>query len=84
MDGAADAADFHLRQLLPDDKQPEQQRYFRFNTQLDVALDDLDAANKGNIRNLQQEAEQIIEEKADEFDRLAALLTGGDSGAGTV
>jgi hypothetical protein len=84
MDGGADAADFHLRQLLPDKRQPEKQRYFRFDTQLDLALDDMDAANAGNIRALQQEAAQIIEDQGDEFDRLIALLTDEGSGEPTV
>lgn len=84
MDGASDAADFHLRQVLPDKEQPERQRYFRFDTELELALDDMDAANRGNIRNLQQEAAQIIEDQAEELERLAALLTGAASAAPSV
>ncbi|MCA8929496.1 MAG: patatin-like phospholipase family protein [Alphaproteobacteria bacterium] len=75
MDGVADSADYQLQQLLPDSHQPESQRYFRFNTPLDLALDDMDAANAGNIRALQAEAGQILEQQGAEFDRLVRLLT---------
>jgi patatin-like phospholipase/acyl hydrolase len=79
MDGEADAADYHLRQLLPDEDSAEKQRYFRFDTKLDLALDDMDAAGKGNIDNLKQEAEQIIVEQAEELDRMIDLLTAADT-----
>jgi len=75
MDGAADSADYHLRQLLPDETQKDKQRYFRFDTNLDIALDDLDAAGAGNIRNLKGEAGQILDDQAEEFARLLAKLT---------
>ena len=75
MDGEADAADYHLRQLLPDETHGEKQRYFRFDTELDLALDDMDAAGAGNIQNLKGEATQILEAQRDEFSRLVKLLT---------
>lgn len=75
MDGQADAADFHLRQILPDEKAGAKQRYFRFDTELDLALDDMDAANKGNLEALRREAQQIIERQSEEIDRLVKLLT---------
>ena len=56
MDGEADAADYQLRQFLPDVDAGDGQRYFRFDTRLDLALDDVDAAAAGNIANLQREA----------------------------
>jgi patatin-like phospholipase/acyl hydrolase len=74
MDGEADAADYHLRQLLPDEATGGEQRYFRFDTKLDLALDDIDAAGAGNIRNLKEEAAQIIEAQSDELSRLVELL----------
>ena len=76
MDGQADAADFHLRQLLPDEGFVRGQRYFRLDTRLDLALDDLDAAGAGNIRNLSEEAGQIVEGRADELTRMAEALVG--------
>lgn len=74
MDGSADAADHHLRDFFPDEKTPAEQRYFRFDKELTVALDDLDAAHSGNILNLQNEADAIIQSQSDEIDRLLALL----------
>jgi patatin-like phospholipase/acyl hydrolase len=73
MDGSADSADYQLRQLLPD--AGDSQRYFRFDTKLDLALDDMDAAGAGNIENLKAEAEQIITEQGAELARLVGLLT---------
>jgi patatin-like phospholipase/acyl hydrolase len=74
MDGQADAADYHLREILPDENADEQQRYFRLDTKLDLALDDLDAANASNIQGLKDEAFQIIKEDAETLDRMVALL----------
>lgn len=75
MDGSADAADYHLRQLLPDETAEAGQRYFRFDTELDLALDDMDAAAASNIEALKQEAGQILVDQADEIARLVTLLT---------
>lgn len=74
MDGEADAADHQLRHLLPDVKMDDAQRYFRFDTELDLALDDMDATGAGNIKNLQDEAAQIIVDQSVEMERLIALL----------
>lgn len=72
MDGQADSADYHLRMLLPGKN--ARQRYFRFDTELDLALDDLDAANSGNIAALKSEAAQIIDSQKSELNRLKSLL----------
>jgi len=45
-DGASDAADYIVRQILEGD------RYFRFQAPLDPALDDLDGASQDNLRAL--------------------------------
>lgn len=74
MDGQSDAADFHLRQLLPDAELMSAQRYFRFDTELDIANDNIDEASGTNIRNLKKEAEQILENQQAEMDRLLRLL----------
>lgn len=81
MDGVADSADYQLRQLLPDERRPEAQRYFRLNIPLELALDDMDAASAGNIRNLEYEAELILQKQAVEIARLEALLLEGASPA---
>jgi hypothetical protein len=76
MDGQADAAHYHLKLLLPTDPAVAggDQRYFRFDTELDLALDDLDAANAGNIAALKAEAQQIIDDQSDEMERLIKML----------
>jgi hypothetical protein len=74
MDGQADSADYHLREILPDETRPAEQRYFRFDTELDLALDDMDAANRANIDALKSEAAQILDVDKAAFDRLVALL----------
>ncbi|MEZ5670712.1 MAG: patatin-like phospholipase family protein [Alphaproteobacteria bacterium] len=76
MDGAADAADYQLRQILPDSDAGQDQRYFRFDTDLDLALDDMDAANAGNIQALKDEAQQIVEKQGRELERLLRILCG--------
>jgi len=76
MDGQADSADFHLRLLLPDASKGAKQRYFRFDTELELALDDLDAANASNIAALRAEAAQIVAAQKVELDRLLELLAG--------
>lgn len=74
MDGQADTSDFQCRQLLEKQGSSSNPRYFRFDTKLDIALDDIDAANAGNIRALQLEAQQIISDNAKAFSRLLPLL----------
>lgn len=77
MDGESDAADYHLRQLLPGRSvdNPTDQRYFRFDIDLDTALDDLDAATDENIGDLKAEAARIITGQADEIEQLILRLT---------
>lgn len=75
MDGEADAADYHMSELLPNKAAGKDQRYFRFDTELDVALDDMDAASSGNIMALKAEAEQILHGQKSEMARAIAKLT---------
>ena len=72
MDGSADAADYQVKQLLP--YEGDAQRYFRFDGELEVALDDLDAANEANILALMAEAEQILHAQSAEVEKLLALF----------
>jgi patatin-like phospholipase/acyl hydrolase len=74
MDGVADAVDYQLSQLLPGRDAGDRQRYFRFDKELVLALDDMDAANAGNIKSLMDEARSIIETQGSELDRLVRLL----------
>jgi patatin-like phospholipase/acyl hydrolase len=72
MDGSADAADYHLQLLLPE--KAGKRRYFRFDTLLDKALDDLDAAHAANIEALKNEARDILRDQKQDFAKLIALL----------
>lgn len=74
MDGVADAVDYQLCMLMPNKTRGDAQRYFRFDTVLDLALDDMDAANAANIQALKDEASQIIDENGDELARLIEKL----------
>jgi patatin-like phospholipase/acyl hydrolase len=64
-DGVSDATDHHLEQILG------RERYFRFQTRLDRARDDMDDATERNLHLLKQEAEELLR---DERDRFAAAV----------
>jgi patatin-like phospholipase/acyl hydrolase len=64
-DGVSDATHEQLGQILGSED------YFRFQTRLDRASDDLDDAGAENIRLLEQEAEELLR---DERERFAALV----------
>lgn len=71
-DGASDAADYIVRQILDED------RYFRFQTPLSRALDDLDGASEKNLRNLQATARAYLEGPGRAImDRLVGRLLPG-------
>jgi hypothetical protein len=53
-DGASKAADHQMRLFLG-------QNYLRLQTPLHYASDDMDDASQGNIRNLKQTAEELIQ-----------------------
>ena len=67
-DGVSDATDHHLEQILGRD------RYFRFQTRLDRARDDMDDASEGNLHLLEQEAEELLRDERDRFDEVVAAL----------
>lgn len=68
-DGVADAADYQLDKLLGPD-------YFRFQTTLDRASDDMDDASAGNIANLKSEATRLLRTHREELDEVCARLGG--------
>ncbi len=72
-DGGAQTVDFELGQLLG----PE--RYVRFQTRLTEASDDLDDASDRNLEALRREGSRLVEERATDLERVAGLLTAGDS-----
>ena len=53
-DGVSKAADHQMRLFLGEN-------YLRLQTPLHYASDDMDDASKGNIRNLRQTAEELIQ-----------------------
>ncbi len=72
-DGGAQTVDFELGELLG----PE--RYVRFQTRLTEASDDLDDASDRNLEALRREGSRLVEERATDLERVAGLLTAGDS-----
>jgi patatin-like phospholipase/acyl hydrolase len=71
-DGVAETVDFEASRLLGD-------RYIRLQTPLGRASDDLDDASPGNLRALRETGEELVRSSAAELDRIAAILTAGQS-----
>jgi uncharacterized protein len=69
-DGASDVVDYQLTQLLGE------QHFFRFQTELTSASDDLDNATEENLRALRLTGERLISERERDLD--AALSALGD------
>jgi patatin-like phospholipase/acyl hydrolase len=67
-DGVSDTVEYQLKNLLPED------RYYRFQTTLDVGNDDMDDASRTNIRVLKLKAEELIHERESDIDALCRLL----------
>jgi patatin-like phospholipase/acyl hydrolase len=67
-DGQSDAVDYQLRQLLGP------RRYYRLQTELDQASDDMDDASEDNLQRLKQEAETLIRANEDRLDEVCAKL----------
>jgi patatin-like phospholipase/acyl hydrolase len=67
-DGVSDATDHHLGQILGP------QHYFRFQTKLDHASDEMDDARPENLHRLKQEAEELLRDKRDRFEALVERL----------
>lgn len=72
MDGVADAAHFQLLQLLKE--RDGVQRYYRFETALDKASDEMDDASGGNIRRLKEEGADILSDQSEEIAKLIPYL----------
>ena len=70
-DGVSKAADHQMRLFLGD-------HYLRLQTPLHYASDDMDDASRGNIRNLKQTAQELIEREAGALHRF--LMLDGASG----
>ncbi len=67
-DGISDAVDYQLKHAL------EEGRYWRFQTELVGASDDLDNAGEDNLAALRRLAEDLIETRSEDLDRVISLL----------
>jgi patatin-like phospholipase/acyl hydrolase len=67
-DGASDVVDYQLTQVLGP------KRFFRFQTELTTASDDLDDAREENLRALRLTGERLLEERARDLDAALAAL----------
>lgn len=66
-DGVSDAVDYQLKQLLGDN-------FYRFQTKLSLASDDMDNVSSANLNALLIEAEDIITVDRKKIDKLIKLL----------
>lgn len=69
LDGVSDAVDYQLEKILGE-------KFYRFQTELDIANDDMDNASKANIEALKLEAKQILgdSDNRKNLDKLYELL----------
>ena len=67
-DGVSDAVDYQLDHVLSSD------RYWRLQTELTLASDDLDDASEGNLAKLRGHAEDMIREQSATLDAALARL----------
>jgi patatin-like phospholipase/acyl hydrolase len=68
-DGMSDVVDYQLEHALEDG------RYWRLQTELDLASDDLDDASELNLELLSRHAEVLIETRSEDLDEIIAALT---------
>jgi len=66
-DGVGDAVDYQLEHILGDG-------YQRFQTDLDIASDDIDNASAANIAALKRQAAELIERESARLDAVCARL----------
>jgi len=69
-DGSSDAVDYQLRHALAAG------RYWRFQTELTRASDDLDDASEDNLRLLREQGEELIVARSAELDAVVTALMG--------
>lgn len=67
-DGVSDTVDYQLARIL-------QERYYRFQTDLDEDQDELDDTSPANIQTLKDEALKLIEDHGDDIDGVCSKLT---------
>jgi len=69
-DGMLDTVDYQMNWLLP--QQPR--RYYRFQTELTIANDDMDDASAGNLQDLKAEAGKILDTCGEDLATLCRQL----------
>jgi len=69
-DGVSDTVDYQLKTLLGG-------RYHRLQVELDRASDNMDDASKGNLEDLEREAEDLIQRSGKEIEKICSELTAG-------
>lgn len=74
-DGVNDTVDYQLRQLLPPGPDGLA-RYYRFQTNLDADMKEMDNPSPGHLEGLHRMAERILITQAREVETLARLLIG--------
>ena len=67
-DGMSDVVDYQLEHALADG------RYWRLQTELDLASDDLDDASEGNLRLLRRHGEDLIDRESEVLDEIVTAL----------
>jgi uncharacterized protein len=70
MDGVSNATDYQLEQILGE------ANYYRLQTSLDIAKDEMDDTSGENLRNLVLQAEDMITRSADTISNICERLTG--------
>jgi uncharacterized protein len=71
-DGVSDTVDYQLREILA--SEGDVQRYYRFQTVLDIGKDDMDDASRTNIYTLKVKAREIITTNDDALKALCTQL----------
>jgi predicted acylesterase/phospholipase RssA len=66
-DGVSDAANYQMKELLASN-------YYRLQTSLSIASDDMDDATEGNIENLKSEARKLIRTHRNEIEAICQKL----------
>jgi patatin-like phospholipase/acyl hydrolase len=73
-DGVSDTVD-HQMTILCKESDAGDPRYYRFQTELTLGSDDLDDTSAANMNALKQQANELVEAKANDLDRLCRELT---------
>jgi uncharacterized protein len=81
-DGVSKTTDYQLRQLLP--AANGRQRYYRFQTSLTLASDDMDNTDPENLNDLKQQANELIASRQADLDALCKELCAPPSSVATA